>query len=137
MRDPTVSYVWRGGFTNTEVNRLHAEAFDTRVFDDDEWDWVSQVETHSLGWVVARIDDRLVGFANVLWDGLVHAFIEDVMVAAEHRRRGVGVRLIDVAREAARDAGCEFLHVGFDEDLRAFYIDACGFEETGGGLMRL
>lgn len=40
---------------------------------------------------VARAGDRFVGFVNVLWDGLVHAFIEDLMVDAEYRRSGVGV----------------------------------------------
>jgi hypothetical protein len=29
------------------------------------------------------------------------------------------------------------LHVTFDEDRRPFYIDACGFEPFGGGLMDL
>ncbi len=37
----------------------------------------------------------------------------------------------------AKASGCEFLHVGFEEDLRPFYIDACGFQPTLGGLMEL
>ena len=32
---------------NVEINELHAEAFDTRVFDESEWNWVEQVERHS------------------------------------------------------------------------------------------
>ena len=68
-----VNYEWRGDFTNQEVNVLHAEAFNTRMFDASEWDWVQLVQRHSLGWVVARDGADLVGFVNVLWDGLVHA----------------------------------------------------------------
>jgi hypothetical protein len=34
-----VSYEWRGSFENTEVNALHAEAFETPVYSDDEWNW--------------------------------------------------------------------------------------------------
>src|ERR1035438_10396613 len=63
-----VSYEWRGAFTNHEVNALHAEAFDTRLFDESEWNWVELVHQHSLGWVVARDGSELVGFVNVLWD---------------------------------------------------------------------
>jgi hypothetical protein len=37
----------------------------------------------------------------------------------------------------ARAAGCEWLHVDFDEELRAFYLDACGFEPTAAGLIHL
>ena len=132
-----ITFNWRGDFTNPEIHALHAEAFETRLFDESEWDWVDQCDRYSLGWVVARHDGRMVGFVNVLWDGLVHAFIEDVMVDAALRHRGIGVRLVRTARDGAKAAGCEFLHVGFDEDLRAFYIDACGFTPTGGGLIEL
>ncbi len=83
-----ITYEWRGGFDNVEVNALHAEAFETRVFDESEWNWVRLVAEHSLGWVVAREDGDLVGFVNVVWDGLVHAWIQDTMVAAKAGRRG-------------------------------------------------
>jgi GNAT superfamily N-acetyltransferase len=133
----TITYTWRGPFSNTEVHALHAEAFATRLYDESEWDWVALCDGHSLGWVVARDGDLLVGFANVLWDGLVHAYLEDVMVDANARHRGVGVGLVHAARDGAGAAGCDFLHVSFDADLRPFYIDACGFAPVVGGLMAL
>ena len=132
-----VQYAWRGDFASSEANRLHAEAFDHRVYADSEWDWVRLCTEHSLGWVTARIDDRLVGFVNVLWDGLVHAWIQDEMVSLDTRHQGIGVRLIDMARKAAKGAGCEWLHVDFDDDLRPFYFDAAGFTPTNGGLIDL
>jgi hypothetical protein len=61
----TVTYDWRGAFDNVELNELHAEAFETRVFDETERNWVDQVHRHSLGWVVARDGNRLIGFVNV------------------------------------------------------------------------
>jgi GNAT superfamily N-acetyltransferase len=135
--DGAVAYSWRGDFSNEEVNAIHAEAFETRLYDESEWDWVDLCRRHSLGWVTARMDQQLVGFANVLWDGLVHAFLEDVMVAAGTRRRGIGVGVVRAARDGARTSGCEYLHVGFAPDLRRFYVEACGFTEVGGGLLPL
>ena len=120
-----------------EMNALHAEAFETRVYDESEWNWRDQVERHSLGWVVAREAEALVGFVNVPWDGLVHAWIQDTMVARSARHRGVGKELIAVAANGARQAGCEWLHVDFDDDLREFYFDACGFTPTNAGLIEL
>ena len=133
-----ITYEWRGDFSNAEANALHAEAFETRLFSDEDWDWNDLVSKHSLGWVVARADDgMLAGFVNVLWDGLVHAFIQDTMVTIGSRGQNVGTQLVAVAREQARDAGCEWLHVDFDEHLRAFYFDSCGFTPTTAGLIAL
>jgi GNAT superfamily N-acetyltransferase len=130
-------YAWRGDVANAELNELHAEAFGTRVFDESEWNWVELVGRHSLGWVVARADQRLVGFVNVPWDGLLHAWIQDTMVARTARHRGIGAELVSVATREARNAGCEWLHVDFDDHLRPFYFGACGFTPTNAGLIEL
>jgi len=132
-----VTYHWRGAFTNDEIHALHAEAFETRLYSESEWNWVDQTQRYSLGWIITRQGDRFVGFANVLWDGLVHAYLEDVMVAGDLRHHHIGVALVHTARDAARTAGCEFLHVNFEAGLRSFYIDACGFTPVQGGLMEL
>jgi GNAT superfamily N-acetyltransferase len=132
-----IRFDWRGDFSNTEVNALHARAFETRVFSDEEWDWQALVDRHSLGWVIARRGDTLVGFVNVIWDGSVHAWIQDTMVANDARGLGVGTKLVSAAAEGARNASCEWLHVDFDDDLRSFYFDACGFTPTNAGLIHL
>lgn len=133
----SVQIGWRQPFTSAEANRLHADAFDTRLFGDDEWDWVGQVEANSLGWVTARLDGELVGFTNVISDGFVHAWIQDVMVAPRQQRSGVGRLLVAEAAARSRAAGCEWLHVDFDDDLRDFYYRTCGFEPTNAGLIEL
>lgn len=135
--DQVVVFEWRGSFSNEEINRLHAEAFETRLFDESEWNWRELTARHSLGWVAARTDGALLGFVNVLWDGLVHAWIQDLMVARAARRRRIGVRLVQAARDEAVRAGCDFFHVDFDERLRRFYIDECGFKTVCAGLIEL
>ena len=132
-----VTYQWRGEFTNQEVNLLHAEAFATRVFGGSEWNWAELVHRHSLGWVVARDGTGLVGFVNVLWDGLVHAWLQDTMVAVAARGQGIGTGLVDHARRGAKAAGCEYLHVDFEDHLAAFYYGACGFRPASAGLLEL
>lgn len=137
MVSPGVVLEWRGSFDNGEVNALHAEAFGTRVYTEDEWNWEQLTVAHSLGWVTARAGGRLVGFVNVLWDGLVHAWIQDVMVAADSRGRGIGKDLVAAAAAGARNAGCEWLHVDFDPELDDFYITGCGFAPARAGLLSL
>jgi GNAT superfamily N-acetyltransferase len=130
----TITYEWRGEFANAAVNALHAEGFDHPQLDID---WHTQVTGHSLGWVCARRDDRLVGFVNVAWDGGVHAFILDTMVAERDRHHGIGTGLIATAVQHARAARCEWLHVDFDDHLTTFYFQACGFTPTNAGLIAL
>ncbi|WP_407562932.1 GNAT family N-acetyltransferase [Streptomyces sp. 184] len=130
----TITYEWRGAFDNADVNALHAEGFDHPVLDID---WRAQLGRHSLGWVCARDGGVLAGFVNVAWDGGVHAFVLDTVVAAARRREGVGVALVAEAVAGARAAGCEWLHVDFDEELRPFYFDGCGFTATPAGLIAL
>lgn len=130
----TVSYQWRGALDNAEVNALHVEGFGHPPRDDDWW---GQLTRHSLGWVCARTDIQLVGFVKVAWDGGIHAFILDALVATALRHQGVGTQLVEVAVREARARGCRWLHVDFDDHLRGFYLDACGFRPTSAGLIAL
>jgi len=131
----SITYRWRDDFDDVEINRLHAEAFDAGA--SEGRDWRIALTEHALGWVTARDEGHLVGFVNVVWDGLVHAWIQDTMVAADHRTRGIGTRLIESARDQAAQAGCEWLHVDFEDDLSDFYVGACGFTPTSAGLIHL
>ena len=128
------SYQWRGAFENGEVSALHAEGFGHPILDED---WRGQVERHSLGWVCARDGDELVGFVNVPWDGATHAFILDTLVRATARRQGIGSRMVAIAADQARAAGCEWLHVDFEDELSSFYLESCGFRPTQAGLIAL
>ncbi|MER8037986.1 GNAT family N-acetyltransferase [Streptomyces hydrogenans] len=130
----TIMYEWRGTVDNEALDRLHAEGFGHPV---GRTDWRGRLERHSLGWVCAYEDGALVGFVNVVGDGGVHAFLLDTVVAPRHRSAGVGTALVATAVEHARAAGCAWLHVDFEADLRRFYLDGCGFKETAAGLLAL
>ncbi|MDQ0790775.1 GNAT family N-acetyltransferase [Streptomyces sp. B3I8] len=129
-----ITYEWRGDIDSASVEALHAEGFGHPPQDID---WLAQLRRHSLGWVSARDEGRLVGFVNVAWDGGVHAFILDTMVARDRRGHGIGAALVSAAAEGARSAKCEWLHVDFDDGLEPFYFDACGFKRTPAGLIGL
>ena len=134
LRAMDITYRWRADVNNSDVNALHAEGFDHRVLDDD---WSTQLREHSLGWVTAHDGEALVGFVNVAWDGGVHAFVLDTLVAKTHQRHGIATELITRATTGARDANCEWLHVDFDDELRPFYFGSCGFRPTNAGLVGL
>ncbi len=124
----------RGPVDDAELSALHARAFGVDAVDVP---WSVRLERHSLLWVTAEDDGRVVGFANVIGDGGAHAVLLDVVVDPARQGSGIGTRLVEEAAKAARDAGCEWLHVDFENDLAEFYLGACGFRTTAAGLRRL
>ena len=124
---------WRDPLTDEEM-------FDLVVSHggNPERGWWDKIRPHSLGWATARTPEgTLIGFVNVAWDGGDHAFLLDPKTRGGFQRRGIGTRLVRLAAEHAKVAGCEWLHVDFERELRAFYFDACGFRPTDAGLIDL
>jgi ribosomal protein S18 acetylase RimI-like enzyme len=128
-----IAFDWRGPLADDEL-------FDLVVSHggEPERGWWERIRPHSLGWVTARTPDGLlVGFVNVAWDGSDHAFLLDPKTRGAFQRRGIGTLLIRHAEEQAREAGCTWLHVDFEDHLRDFYFGACGFTPTSAGLIDL
>lgn len=131
-----MTLVLRGPVDDPALSTLHARAFASSSHAVTPWS--ERLARHSLTWVTASDPaGDLVGFVNVIGDGGVHAVLLDTVVDPEHQGQGIGRALVAAAADAARDLGCEWLHVDFEADRSRFYLDACGFRMTRAGLMRL
>ena len=124
----------RGETTDAELEALHAAAFGHEPADTP---WRQRLADHSLTWITARLDGRLVGFVNVVGDGGVHAILLDTCVAPDLQGRGVGQALVAAAAAEARRAGCHWLHADYEIGAADFYEDTCGMAHTEAGLLRL
>jgi ribosomal protein S18 acetylase RimI-like enzyme len=134
MDQRLVELTWRAPISDAEMLDL-VNSYGGKA----ETGWWSRVQLHSLGWVSARSDGRVVGFVNVAWDGGDHAFLLDTKVHPDFRRQGLGTRIVTMAVGEAKHAGCEWIEVDFDDadGLAAFYFDSCGFRPTNAGLVHL
>ncbi|WP_438010131.1 GNAT family N-acetyltransferase [Sorangium sp. So ce321] len=117
--------------SNDELNELFAASWPAHEPTDFE-----RKHAHSLAFVCAFADGRLIGYVNLAWDGGIHAFVLDTTVHPAHRRRGVGRELVSGAAAVARERGMQWLHVDFEPHLAGFYR-GCGFAPTEAGLMKL
>ena len=117
--------------TNAELNELFATAWAEHVLSDFQ-----PILSRSLLYVCAYMDEKLVGFVNVAWDGGVHGFILDTTVRADYQRQGIGRKEVEAAIEAAGAKSIEWLHVDFEPHLNAFYKQ-CGFRHTMAGLLNI
>lgn len=129
----TLDYQWRGDINDEELFLL-TQSHRGRP----SVGWWDRIRPYSLGWICARQGDgSLIGFVNVAWDGCDHALLLDPKVRPDHQHGGVGTELVRPAAVCAKGAGCEWLHVDFDDDLAPFYFNACGFQPTRAGLIHL
>jgi len=90
----------------------------------------------SLTHVAAFQNDHLIGFANMAWDGGVHAFLVDVCVHPDFRDHGIGQSMVEEALKVARQRGIRKVHVDFEPHLRDFYL-SCGFAPTDAGVLTI
>ncbi|HYH31986.1 MAG TPA: GNAT family N-acetyltransferase [Pseudonocardia sp.] len=133
--DHAVELRARPAVDDAELSALHAAAFGYRPHVVQAW--TERLEEHSLTWVGAFDDGRMVGFANVAWDGGGHAFLLDVVVDPQRQGEGLGTSLVREATRLAAETGCEWLHVDFLPEHAGFYLDRCGFARSDAGVIRL
>ena len=104
-----------------------------QLYDDAGW-WPRRGEEEiaailDAGPAVGAWDgDRLVGVARAVSDGIFRAFVEDVVVAREYQRSGLGGRVL--SRLLVELAGIETVSLFCDPALAAFY-ERGGFSRTG------
>ena len=119
--------------TNNELNALFASAWNDHKAED-----FRSILSHSLAYVCAYagVENRLIGFVNLAWDGGIHAFLLDTTVHPDFRRQGIGRQLVRDAATVAKEKGIEWLHVDYEPHLYPFYQE-CGFVPTMAGLCNL
>jgi ribosomal protein S18 acetylase RimI-like enzyme len=79
--------------------------------------------------IVAATDGAVCGFAQVLTDGEIRAYLTNVVVAASARRRRIGTRLIE---EAFARAGARYLDLLSDPGAEAMYESFPGYRRMQG-----
>lgn len=126
-----VDYHISPSISNAALNKL----FTSTWHDHTEADFAPILQ-RSLVYVCAYAHEELVGFVNVAWDGGIHAFLLDTTVHPTFQRRGISVRLVQMAARAAQERGAHWLHVDYEPHLEDFY-NKCGFQPTKAGLLRL
>ena len=92
-----VMYSVNPSITSEALNRLFSDSWDG--FQPGNFD---AVLSHSLAFVCAFYERRLVGYVNVAWDGGIHAFLLDTTVHPSVRRQGIGTELVRRAVDATR-----------------------------------
>ncbi len=126
-----ITYLINPPLENTVLNELFSSAWGN----PNNVDFQAQLEA-AMCYICAFDDSRLIGFVKLISDAGVHAFLLDTSVHAEYKRCGIGQELVARAVVIAKERGCEWVHVDFEDHLESFYAK-CGFKPTKAGLIEL
>ena len=118
-----VARVWRDSFLTNGI-RLPQEPTEATLFERLPQELVN-------GWkiFVAEADDRIAGFVAI---SRATAVLEQLFVAPDFLRRGIGTHLLDIAHRAMPDGFTLWTH-GDNHRASAFY-EARGMHFVGAGV---
>ena len=101
---------------------------------DGDPDRICKTVGCSYFWAGAFAGELLVGYIEVVSDGVDDAYIRNLMVHPRCRHRGLGLKLLGVAADRIKTDGIRMINVLFEPALADFYRKA-GFKIICGGLM--
>jgi GNAT superfamily N-acetyltransferase len=116
------------------LRRVDWSALKTDLAADDFDNGRTPEELHrsfakSYSVVIAWAENRVVGTARLLADGVCNAYLVDVWTASQHRRKGIGTNMVRRLLDSVPGH-----HVGlFTEEYAGFYR-SLGFEEEDVGM---
>lgn len=82
-----------------------------------------------------RKDSELVAFVRIVSDGLLYAFIVDLVVHPSFQNQGLGKHLIQHVIESLKQEKIRLIQLTFDPELEAFYT-SCGFKIIKAGSIK-
>jgi len=85
---------------------------------------------NSFSTCIAYIDDKIIGTARVLSDGVGNAYAIDVWTLSKHRRKGIATRMMELLIE---DLQGQHLYLQTDNDTLEFYV-SMGFNKRPTGM---
>ena len=78
--------------------------------------------------------DRLVGFVDVISDGVDDALVRNLLVHPDYRGRGIALALLKMIISKTREDNIKTVNVLFEPELTELYYKA-GFRIIGGGMI--
>lgn len=102
--------------------------------------WDGQEERYELVlngsylYVACFSKEELIGFVNVVSDGVGDALICDLMVHPNYQQRGIGTKLMQIVIDQLKKDRIKGINVLFPEELESFY-KKLGFHICKGGFI--
>lgn len=84
--------------------------------------------------VACFADNELIGYVDIVSDGIDDAYIRDLIVHPDYQRCGIGSKLLGMVIKRVKADGIKMVNVVFDPRLEEFYRKA-NFIIMSGGII--
>jgi ribosomal protein S18 acetylase RimI-like enzyme len=118
-----------------EVVRLYREAGWWFKSDEGKPALLQHIIAGSHCFCLAIANDEIIGIGRAISDGVCDAYIQDITVRKDCRRRGVGRALMEFIIGLLKRDGLNWIGLIATEDSRSMY-EKIGFEVMSGTPMR-
>lgn len=117
---------------NAEQSRLIAGLYRAQGWrlasDDESPQWIRRLVAGSHCFVVAMENGEIVGMGRAISDGISDAYIQDLTVRSDHRKRGIGGRILRTILERLHADGLRWIGLIAEPGSPNLYRHA-GFRE--------
>ena len=127
-----ISYKEEKQVSRNDLLRLYGNANWTAYTENPEK--LEKAVTQSLRTITARNGEKLVGIIRAVGDGETILYIQDIIVDTDHKRKGIGKKLMELLCSAFPDVRQKVLLTDDNPETRGFY-EALGFESCDAGKL--
>ena len=105
-----------GRISDSEIEELR-----TSVGWDNNTGPFSVVSKRLYTYFTARKDGKLVGFIDILSDGIADAYLQDLAIHPEFQRKGIGTELVKKAIRLLQKNNLKCIQVTFNPEYEEFF----------------
>jgi ribosomal protein S18 acetylase RimI-like enzyme len=106
---------------DSDITDMEIENLRTSVGWDNNTGSFSILKPRLFTYFTARKNDRLIGFIDVLSDGIADSYLQDLMVHPEHQKNGIGSELMRRAITFLQGKNIKCIQVTFNPEHEPFY----------------
>ena len=115
----------------SDIIALYKQAGWWTLKDDEDHSFVDRIVAGTYVFTIAEDGDRVIGMGRAISDGVSDAYIQDVTVHKEYRRKGIGGMIIKHIVKELQDRDIGWIGLISEPGAENFYKDL-GFEVMEG-----
>lgn len=88
---------------------------------ESDWETINKIVANSFCFVIAILNDQIIGMGRAISDGVSDAYIQDVTVLKEYRRQGIGKQIVSTLINFLQEQKLQWIGLISEPGYENFY----------------